>query len=111
MNQKKLIPISAIVVFGAITLADLHNNGKLPGSKEWLGFVVVYTMLSIGSDLGLEFANGFALLVMISVLLTRGLEALEFLLGKLGNGKQKQKKPMGRKVLPPEPVETETVRT
>lgn len=83
MNSKSIIPISALVTFGTMSLANIQNNGRLPGTREWLGFVVVYGMLSIGSDLGLPFAGGFALLVMITVLLTRGLEALEFITGKV----------------------------
>lgn len=83
MNKKSVIPISALVTFGTMTLANVQHNGRLPGSREWLGFVVVYTMLSAGSDLGIPFAGGFAILVMITVLLTRGLEALEFITGKI----------------------------
>lgn len=90
MNKKSAIPISALVVFGTITLADIQHNGKLPGTREWLGFVVVYTILSAGSDLGMSFAGGFAILVMITVLLTRGLEALEFVTGKVAPKKRKR---------------------
>lgn len=89
--KKSSIPISALVVAGTITLADIQHNGKLPGSREWLGFVVVYTMLSAASDLGAPFAGGFALLVMITVLLTRGLEALQFVTGKVASPKAKSK--------------------
>lgn len=83
MNQKSVIPISALIVFGTITLANIQNNGRLPGSREWLGFVIVYTMLSAGADLGLPIAGGFAILVMLTVLLTRGIEALKYLTGKV----------------------------
>ena len=91
MNKKSAIPISALIVFATMTLANIQNNGRLPGTREWLGFVVVYTMLSAGSDLGFEFAGGFAILVMITVLLTRGLEALEFVTGKVAAPKKKQR--------------------
>ncbi len=83
MNQKSIIPISALVVFGTITLANIQNNGRLPGSREWLGFIIVYTMLSAAADLGLPIAGGFAILVMLTVLLTRGIEALKYLTGKI----------------------------
>jgi len=91
MNNKAAIPISALVTFGVITLGDIQANGRLPGTREWLGFVVVYTMLSAGSDLGIPVANGFAILVMITVLLTRGLEALQFVTGKIAKPKKKKK--------------------
>jgi hypothetical protein len=93
MNRKGLIPIAALITAGTITLADIQGNGKLPGTREWLGFVIVFTMLSAGADLGIPFAGGFAILVMITVLLTRGLEALEFITGKV----EKPKKQKGTK--------------
>lgn len=99
MNRRSIIPISALVSAGTITLADVQVNHRLPGSHEWLGFVIVFTLLSAGSDLGLPFAGGFALLVMITVLLTRGLEALKFLTGKVG----KQKKTRSKKGVPHSP--------
>ena len=85
--KKSSIPISALVTAGTITLADVQHDGRLPGSREWLGFVVVYTMLSAASDLGAPFAGGFAILVMLTVLLTRGLEALQFVTGKVSKPK------------------------
>lgn len=92
MNQKSFIPVSALIVAGTITLADIQGNNRLPGTREWLGFVVVYTMLSAGADLGVPFAGGFAILVMLTVLLTRGLEALEFVTGKVGKPKKRKSK-------------------
>lgn len=83
MNRKAIIPTSALLTFGTITLADLQKSGRLPGTKEWLGFVVVYTIISAGSDFGIPVAGGFAILVLLTVLLTRGLEALEFITGKI----------------------------
>lgn len=92
MNRKSVIPISALVVFSTMTLANVNHNGRLPGTREWLGFVVVYTMLSAGADLGVPFAGGFAILVMITVLLTRGLEALEFVTGKIAPPKKRKRR-------------------
>lgn len=91
MNRKSLIPISALIVFGTITLADIEKNGRLPGSREWLGFVIVFTMISAGADLGIPVAGGFAALVMVTVLLTRGLEALSFVSGKVAPPKKHRK--------------------
>lgn len=99
MNRKSLIPISALATFGTLTLANIQNNGELPGSREWLGFIIVFTVLSAGVDLGIPIAGGFAMLVMITVLLTRGPEALEFITGKIEppkKGKRKQNVPVGR---------------
>ncbi len=90
MNKKSIIPISALISFGTITLADIQVNGRLPGTREWLGFVVVYTLLSAGADLDIPVAGGFAVLVMITVLLTRGLEAFKFITGKIQPPKTKK---------------------
>jgi len=91
VNKKSAIPVSALVVFSTITLANINNNGQLPGTREWLGFVVVYTMISAAADFGAPFAGGFAMLVMITVLLTRGLEALEFVTGKVTPPKKRKR--------------------
>ena len=91
MNRKSVIPISALVTFGTLVLANVNENGELPGSREWLGFIIVFTILSVGVDLGIPIAGGFAVLVMVTVLLTRGTEALEFLTGKI------EAPPKGRK--------------
>lgn len=73
-------------------LADIQKNGRLPGSREWLGFVIVYTFLSAGADLGIPVAGGFAVLVMLTVLLTRGLDALKFVNTKIGSPKKNKTK-------------------
>lgn len=77
-SNKKLIPISALVVFSTITLASLEENGELPGSEQWLGFAISYFILSAMSDLGLPVAGGLAVLIMITTLLVRGDSALKF---------------------------------
>lgn len=100
MNKKSAIPVSALIVFGTITLADIQHDGKLPGTREWLGFIVVYTMISAAADFGAPFAGGFAMLVMITVLLTRGLEALEFVTGKIAPPKKRKRGNRGVPVAP-----------
>lgn len=77
-TNKKLIPISALVVFGTITLAELETKQQLPTTDQWLGFAVAFFILSALSDLGLPLAGGLAVLAMVSVLLSRGEEALRF---------------------------------
>ena len=88
-----MIPIAALLSVTTITLADLQENGELPGAKEWLGIGVVFGMLSAGADLGLPIVSGMATLVMVVILLTRGPEAFEFLLGKLEPEKKPSRKP------------------
>lgn len=98
MNRKSIIPISALVTFGTLVLANVNENGELPGSREWLGFIIVFTVLSAGVDLGIPIAGGFAVLVMVTVLLTRGTEALEYITGKIEppkKGKRKKSVPVG----------------
>lgn len=104
MNKKSTIPISALVVAGTLVLASINdegrNDGNLPGPRQWLGYVVVFTMISAAADLGAPFAGGFAILVMITVLLTRGLEALQFVTGKITPPKKRKR---GGRVVPAQP--------
>lgn len=90
MNQKSLIPVSALLVFMTITLADIQENKQLPTVREWLGFVIVFTFTSAAADLGIPVAGGFAVLIMVTVFLTRGGEALQFMSGNV-SGKAKAK--------------------
>ena len=46
MNRKAVIPTAAILTFGVIVLADIQKEERLPNSREWLGFVIVFTLLS-----------------------------------------------------------------
>lgn len=101
MNQKSIIPISALLTFGTMTLADIQTRESLPTSREWLGFVVVFTMLSAGADLGLPIAGGFATLVLITMLLTRGPDALKFITNKFGESPRQAKKNSKNKAHPP----------
>lgn len=94
MNNKAIIPTSAILVFSTITLSNIQKDHRLMNSKEWLGFAIVFTMLSAGADLNIPIAPGMAMLVLVITLLTRGPEALSFMQVKLT---QKQKAKGGRK--------------
>lgn len=77
-GNKSLIPISALVVFGTITLAELEQDNDLPSTDQWLGFALAFFVLSALADLGLPIAGAMAVLAMVTVLLTRGDEALRF---------------------------------
>ena len=112
-NRKAIIPITALITFGTMVLADQgetegigrskRSTSHLPTSREWLGFIVVFTLLSAGADLGLDIAGGFALLVMLTMLLVRGPEALEFLTGKFEQRKtapKVQKRPAPKQTVP-----------
>lgn len=92
MNSNKMIPISALIVFGTMTLADIQAKQRLPNTREWLGFVTVYTLTSAGADLGLPVAGGFAVLIMLTMFLTRGGEALQFITGNLKENKKAKAK-------------------
>jgi hypothetical protein len=108
MNNKAIIPLSALVVAGVITFADLKTKGTPPSTRQWLGMAAVYFALSLGSDLGFEPANGFAGLLMVAVFLSRGQEAFGYLGSKAGpptKGRNKQQ-PQGVK---PKVVEVRSV--
>lgn len=75
-----------------MTLADIEKESRLPNTREWLGFVTVFTFISAASDLGFPAASGFALLVLITFALTRGPEALEFITGKFNDQKAHKNK-------------------
>jgi hypothetical protein len=69
-----------------------RSTSHLPTTREWLGFIVVFTLISAGADLGFDVAGGFALLVMLTMLLVRGPEAFEFLTGKFQGRKPPPKR-------------------
>lgn len=97
MNRKAVIPTTAIVTFGIIVLADIQKEERLPNSREWLGFVIVFTLLSAGADLRIPVTYGFAMLTLITVLLARGPEALNFVVDKVTQPKvKKSSKPAGK---------------
>lgn len=90
--NRAILPTSALLTASTISLANVSVNGRLPGSREWLGMGIAFFMLAAVSDLGApQVANGMAWLVLLTVLITRGPEAFEFLIGK--TQKPKTKKP------------------
>ena len=92
MNSKVIIPLSAVVVVGTITFADLNTNGSMPTTRQWIGIAAIYTTLSIGSDLGFTPVDGFAGLLMLAVFISRGEEAFGYLNQKTGNKKKTKQK-------------------
>lgn len=88
MNQRAIIPLSALTVAGLITFADLNTTGQPPTTRQWLGLSAVYFALSLGSDLGFQPANGFAGLLMVAIFLSRGQEAFGYLNKKTGPSKR-----------------------
>lgn len=97
--NRAILPTSALLTATTISLADVAVNNKLPGSREWLGMGIAFFMLAAVSDLGApQVANGMAWLILLTVLITRGPEAFEFLIGKTKDPKKsKGKKPTTRK--------------
>lgn len=92
MNNKALIPLSALIVGSTITFASLNKHDSFPTTEQWLGLMVAYTGISIASDLGFKPAGGFAALLMVTVFVTRGTEAVEYLSPKTTGKKMKKSK-------------------
>jgi hypothetical protein len=90
MNSRAIIPLSALVVSGIITFADLNKKGEPPSTRQWLGLASIYLGLSLGSDLGFTPVNGFAGLLMVAVFLSRGQEAFGYLSEKTGRPPSKK---------------------
>lgn len=90
--NKNLIPISALLTFGIITMSNVQTKGELFNSREIIGFLAVFTMLSAGADLGIPIASGFALLVLVTIALSRGEAALAFVAKKTEKPKRKKDK-------------------
>lgn len=76
--NKRLIGVSVLVVAGTITLAEIQRHQRLPGADQWIGLALAYFVISVLADLKVPIAGGFAMLVMVAALLTRGDEALAF---------------------------------
>lgn len=83
MEGDRLIVVSAVVSFTTIGLAELEVTGSLPDTRQWLGIMIAYLILSVLADFGLPIAGGFATLTMVAVLLSRGQDALAFTTGKV----------------------------
>lgn len=99
MSERKLIPVSALVTFGTIGLAELEEKGRLPDSRQWLGFVIAFLVVSAMADLGIPLGGGLAVLTMVAVLLARGDDALRFATGKV----RRQRRPRRRGSVAPGP--------
>lgn len=82
MQREKIIATTFIVTFGTLSVAELERNERLPGADQWLGLIVAYFIISVMSDLGAEFASGFAVLLMVAALLANGEDALAFATGR-----------------------------
>lgn len=82
-GNKRVIAISSLVTIGVMILANLEKGQTLPPIREWLGFVSVFTLISILSDLKVPIAGGLALTVMVAMLVLRGEDAFGFALRRL----------------------------
>lgn len=82
---KRLLATSMLVSIVVLSLANIQRRDSLPSTDQFIGLAIAFFFLSATSDLGAEgLANGFALLLMITILLTRGDNALTYVLGRAG---------------------------
>lgn len=98
-DEQRLISISAVLVAGTLTLAELEENDRMPTTRQWIGLAIAYTLGAMASDLGLGgIGGGLALLLLVSVLLTRGDDVLRYLGVRLGGGLRKGRRRARRRV-------------
>lgn len=94
-RPQQLVAVSALVVAGVLTLAEVQRGGVFPSSDQLLGVAIVYTALGLMSDLNVPIAGPLALLIMVTVLLTRGDDALGFARDKVRKRAPRRRRPRG----------------
>ena len=94
-SPQRLLGVSLLVSAAVLTVAELEEAEELPEVRQYLGLGLAFFMLSAISDLGAEeIAGGIAMLVMVTVLLTRGEEALAFAQVKLTGARRRKRDPL-----------------
>lgn len=97
--NRSIIPVSALLTLGIISIANVKENDELFSNREIIGYLVVFTMISAAHDLGAPVANGFALMVLVAIALSRGETALEFINDKTQNVSNKREPSQARRRL------------
>lgn len=60
-------------------MADLQEKESPPPTNAWVGLGVVFIVISVINDLGFKPIGLFAVLIMVTTLITRGGAALKFI--------------------------------
>jgi hypothetical protein len=96
MNKNKaLIPTSALVTLGVIVLSNVEKGEGVFSTREIVGYLVAFTMLSAMADMGLPIAGGFAVLIMVTIILMRGDKALRYITSQTEKPKKGTRKKKG----------------
>lgn len=92
-SERQAVGLSAIVVAGTLSLAEVQKNERLPTTRQWIALAAAYLIMALAVDLrAAGLGGGLATLLMVTVLLVRGDDVLAFLGVRLGT-----QKPAGRR--------------
>lgn len=88
-TQRRLVAVSALVTF-TLGYISATAKGEVPSARFLIGIGVTFTLISVITDLGSPIGAGFALLIMLTALLTQGIEVFDFLNKRTGPKKKRR---------------------
>lgn len=108
-QQRRIVAVSSMVVFGVGTAARLHRGANWldqDAARFYIGVGMAFTFVSVFTDLGLPIGAGFALLIMVAALIQNGEDAFA-LIGERSKrtGKRPRKQSRGAAAQPRQPLE------
>lgn len=78
-EYRRLLAVSALVTFSVGILAGIERGNDLPTARFLIGMGLAFTICSVATDLGSGVGAGFALLIMVSAILSEGDDAFKLL--------------------------------
>lgn len=81
-NSQGLIVTSALVTFSLAYLNSYIVPRKTPRARLYIGVAILYIGLSIIAQFNPKIARGFAVLIMVTALISEGGGVLTYLLGR-----------------------------
>jgi hypothetical protein len=93
-SERRLVGLSAMVVAGILSIAEIEKNDRLPTTRQWIALAAAYLLMALAVDLRIAgLGSALALLLMVSTLLVRGDDVLGYLGVRLGAVQSKKAKP------------------